>query len=246
MKIIKLSAIDSTNSFLKDLALNNVLEDYTIVITDHQTKGRGQMETHWESEPFKNLTFSVFTTLNNLEIRHQSYLNFAISLAVYEVLKNMSVSDLYIKWPNDIMADNKKLCGILIETTFKKNRIKNSIIGIGLNVNQEKFSNGLLKVTSLKLEQKREFDLEKLMRDIVLKIKFYIQKLEVNDFEWIHKAYLKALYKKGKPMTFLDSKTNQHFMGIIVNVDSQGKLIVQLEDDSFKEYDTKEISFATT
>ena len=109
MKIIKLNAIDSTNSFLKELAQSSSLEDYTSVVTNDQTNGRGQMQHSWISEPNKNLTFSIFTTLKSLLIQHQSYLNFATTLALFEVLNDLKVPNLAIKWPNDIMSGHYKI-----------------------------------------------------------------------------------------------------------------------------------------
>lgn len=244
MRLIKLDATNSTNSFLKELAQNSSLDGYTVVATKDQTSGRGQMNNSWESEPHKNLTFSVFTALESLQIKHQAYLNFAVSLAIYDSLKSLSVPKLYIKWPNDIMSANQKICGILIETTFAQQRIKNTIIGIGLNVNQEKFPNKLINASSLKLILKKDFDLEQLLSSIVERIKIRILAIENGGFNETHKEYHTALYKKGIPTAFIDTKTSLFFMGIIVGVSTLGNLQIQLEDDSIVGYGIKEISFA--
>ena len=105
MKIIKINATNSTNSFLKELAQNSSLDEITVVVTNNQTSGRGQMNNSWLSEPYKNLTFSLFTPLKKIKIEHQAYLNFAVSLAIYDTLLEYNVPNLYIKWPNDIMSD---------------------------------------------------------------------------------------------------------------------------------------------
>jgi len=246
LKIIKLDAIDSTNSFLKELAQNSVLDDYTTVVTKKQTLGRGQMNNSWSSEPNKNLTFSIFTRFKTLTIEHQPYLNFAVSLAIFEVLQNLSVPKLAIKWPNDIMSGSKKICGILIETTFAQHRIKNTVIGIGLNVNQEEFPAYIPKAASLKMILKRAFDLDVILQDLVEKIRLKIDNLEHQQFEFIHKNYLDHLYKKDVPMAFKDERTQLFFMGMIQTVSASGKLRVQLEDDSIVEFGLKEISIATT
>ena len=115
MKLIKLNAIDSTNSFLKELCRDYVLENFTVVVADEQTNGRGQQSKTWESEPFKNLTASIFATELHLDIIDVKYLNFTASLAVYDLLIDYNIPDISIKWPNDIMSGNKKLCGILID-----------------------------------------------------------------------------------------------------------------------------------
>ncbi|QNM84145.1 biotin--[acetyl-CoA-carboxylase] ligase [Polaribacter pectinis] len=243
MKIIKLNAIDSTNSFLKDLAKNSTLENFTVVATDNQTNGRGQQETTWQSKPFKNLTFSVFIRFKNLAIQHKKYLNFAISLAVFEVLSDEKLPKLFIKWPNDILSANKKICGILIENTFIGDRIKNTIVGIGLNVNQIDFSNAIKSVTSLKIETNKDYNLDFLLKKIISKIEEKVQLLNSEKFDDLEQGYLKFLFKKNTTTMFKDSNGNL-FMGIISGISKDGKLQVTLEDDLIKEFGIKEISFA--
>ena len=111
MKIIKLDAIDSTNSFLKDLARTTVLEElYDGNSQNQQLNGRGQEAGTWVAESGKNLTFSTFASFLALEINNHKYLNFAVSLAVLETLIHLKVPNLQIKWPNDILAGNDKIC----------------------------------------------------------------------------------------------------------------------------------------
>lgn len=244
MRIIKINATNSTNSFLKELAQNSSLDEVTVAVTNNQTSGRGQMNNSWVSEPYKNLTFSLFTTLKKIKVEHQAYLNFAVSLAIYDVLLEYDVPNLYIKWPNDIMSDKKKICGILIENTFSHSRIKNTIVGIGLNVNQEKFPKNLINASSLKIILKKSIELEALMNKIINHINLKISCIELENFNQIYNRYHQALYKKGVPTTFLNQKTNQLFMGIINGVSSSGNLQIQLEDNSIQEFGIKEVSFA--
>ena len=244
MKIIKINATNSTNSFLKELAQNSSLDEITVAVTNNQTSGRGQMNNSWISEPYKNLTFSLFTTLKKVKVEHQAYLNFAVSLAIYDVLLEYDVPNLYIKWPNDIMSGKKKICGILIENTFSYSRIKNTIIGIGLNVNQEKFHKNLTNASSLKIILKKSIELEALMNTIINHINLKISCVELKNFNQIYNRYHQALFKKGIPTTFLNQKTNQLFMGIINGVSSSGNLQIQLEDNSIQEFGLKEVSFA--
>ena len=244
MRIIKINATNSTNSFLKELAQNSSLDEITVAVTNNQTSGRGQMNNSWISEPYKNLTFSLFTTLKKVKVEHQAYLNFAVSLAIYDVLLEYDVPNLYIKWPNDIMSGKKKICGILIENTFSYSRIKNTIIGIGLNVNQEKFHKNLTNASSLKIILKKSIELEALMNTIINHINLKISCVELKNFNQIYNRYHQALYKKGIPTTFLNQKTKQLFMGIINGVSSSGNLQIQLEDNSIQEFGLKEVSFA--
>ena len=225
------------------MAQNSTLDNYTIVYTDNQTKGRGQHESKWISEPYKNLTFSLFTRFKDLKITHQKYLNFAVSLAIFDTLNDEKLTNIFIKWPNDIMSANKKICGILIENTYSGSNIKNCIIGIGLNVNQIDFSSLINKVTSLRIETNKEFDLEYLLKNIASKIEEKITLLNNKDYNLLEENYLKQLYKKNIPTMFKNSK-NVLFMGIIKGVSLEGKLQILLEDDTIKEFGIKEISFA--
>src|SRR5690606_11483476 len=156
MRIIKLDAIDSTNSYLRRLSMEETLEDYTVVMTKYQTQGKGQMGTIWHSEKSKNLMFSVFKDTSNLHIEYPFFISMATSLALLKTLRKFSTPKLSIKWPNDILSEDKKICGILIENVIKQNTLSNTIIGIGLNVNQTEFKN-LLKASSLKLTTGKVF-----------------------------------------------------------------------------------------
>jgi BirA family biotin operon repressor/biotin-[acetyl-CoA-carboxylase] ligase len=178
LNLIKLNAINSTNTFLKELSKNTSLENFTVVVTENQTNGRGQQESFWFSEPNKNLTFSVYLNDLKLEINNKKYLNFAVSLAIFEVFKSKKVVNLAIKWPNDIVSGNKKICGILIENSIQKNWIHNSIIGIGVNVNQENFTENLKNVTSLKKLLHVNFDLDSLLIEICEQLKKCMQLLK--------------------------------------------------------------------
>lgn len=242
MKIIKLNAIDSTNSFLKELTRKNTQENYTTVVTDVQTKGRGQMYTSWVSKPFKNLTFSTLIKLSNLKTSFKSYLNFAISLAIFDTLTTHGIPDVHIKWPNDILSGNQKICGILVESTIAQDNVVNAIAGIGLNVNQLTFEQGL-NATSMIHALGRETDLETLLPELVNNIQKYITIMESDQRSTLKKKYLKHLYKIHTPTAFRSSN-DQIFMGIIRDVTDQGKLVLELEDESKKEYDLKEISLA--
>jgi BirA family biotin operon repressor/biotin-[acetyl-CoA-carboxylase] ligase len=238
MPIIKLDAIDSTNDYLKQLVQKNTLENFTVVIANEQTKGRGQMGTQWLSETGKNLIMSVL--VNDLSPKTISVfdLNVAVTLAVFEVVNHFKISNLKIKWPNDIMADSKKLGGILIENTIKPNGNYTSIIGIGLNVNQIDFdflpnATSMINCTSI------PYDLEEIALMIREKLQFYLVKLDksINEF-W--ELYLDNLYKKNRPTAFEDAN-GYRFMGIILNVTRDGLLEVQKEDDSVMKYNIKQI-----
>lgn len=240
MKIVKLNATDSTNVYLKDLVNSQSLEDYTIVVADEQTMGRGQMGTKWQSEPFKNLTFSVLKKVERLNIVNPFLLNICASLAVYNTLKKEFVPDLHIKWPNDILSGNSKLCGILIENIISGSQLKESIIGIGLNVNQTMFNN-LPKVSSMKLVLGKTFDMDQLLKSFQIELEKIFLRLEDVGVKPLQKDYENVLFRKGKPSTFKDNE-GKLIMGFIRGVSDEGRLQVTLEDDVKKEFDMKEVS----
>jgi BirA family biotin operon repressor/biotin-[acetyl-CoA-carboxylase] ligase len=243
MKIIKLDAIDSTNSFLKELAQNTSLENYTIVTTKAQKKGRGQMGAKWVSEPGKNLLCSVYVTFDGFPIADKALVNYAVSLAIIDTLKKFKLPKLAIKWPNDILSSSQKICGVLVENVMQGKDIKSAIIGIGINVNQEVFPSQLKNVTSIKNQIKRAVDLDDLLHKLVDELKKSIAFITNSTTNVLKKEYLKWLYKKNIPTMFKDSK-NVLFMGKIVDVSLQGKLQIELEDESIQEFGIKEVSFA--
>lgn len=240
MRIVKVDATESTNTFLKEMCQKNGIENFTVVITDEQTKGRGQMHASWQSEKGKNLTFSVLIKIDDLKTNQQFYISKIISLAILEVLSNSLPTKISVKWPNDILSANKKICGVLIENSVKKTQINHSIIGIGLNVNQIEFEN-LPNATSMKLIANTDFELNDILYKLIKSIKKYVNILEVNDFQLIDSLYLKHLYKFNRPAMYKNG--DKEFIGKIVGVSLQGKLKVELDDETIKEFDLKEIEF---
>lgn len=242
MNIIKLDAIDSTNTFLKEMCQENEVEDFTVVITNNQTNGRGQIASVWETDVNSNLTFSILTKFYKLNVVNQFWISKAISLAVSDSLSAFLSVKISVKWPNDILAEQQKICGILIENSVKKAKINYSIVGIGLNVNQTVFKN-LPNATSMKLISGTNFNLDKLLESIVINIKKYVELINANDFKLIDRLYLKRLYKINVPTMFRDIEEQTVFMGKIVGVSVEGRLQVELESEKIKEYSLKEIQF---
>ena len=240
MQIIKLNATDSTNLYLKELMNKRSLDDFTIVVAESQILGRGQMGAKWQSEPLKNLTFSVLKKLESGQFKNPFLLNICVSLAVFNTLKTLNIPALKVKWPNDIMSGHFKICGILIENIFSGSRMLSSIIGIGLNVNQEKFSD-LPNVSSLKLLTGRSFELNGLLLQLQDELKKSFMAIEEKGTDVIRGQYESVLFRKDKPSTFKDAN-GQMFMGFIRGISDQGKLVVALEDDFLQEYNMKEIS----
>lgn len=239
MKLIKLNATDSTNDFIKQLAISQILENYTVVSAESQLKGRGQMGSTWTAESGKNLTFSIFlgNTLSSVDSIYN--LNVAVALSILQVLKSQNIPELKIKWPNDIMSANKKVGGILIENTIKNNNEIQSIIGIGLNVNQQNYE-GLPQASSLCLTTGQFYDCEELLIKIIAQLKENVALITEKNSEVLWEKYHQFLYKKDIPSAF-ENKSGFQFMGIIKQVIANGQLEVLMEDDALKLFNIKEL-----
>ena len=238
MKLIKLDAIDSTNDFLRGLASKQILDNFTVVTAENQTKGKGQMGAVWNSEPGKNLIMSVLVFDFVNDVNRLFDINIVVSISIIQALEDFNIPELSVKWPNDIMSYTKKIGGILIENSIKSDGSISSIVGLGLNVNQINFEN-LPKASSLAVICKTTFDKEKILLTIVEKLKQNIQIWAQNsDLFW--SEYSNKLFKIGIPMPFA-GQNQQNFMGIIQGVSPIGKLEVLLEDDSTMTFDIKEI-----
>ena len=240
MNIIKLDAIDSTNNYLKKIILNEGINDYTVVTAKFQTQGKGQLGTEWESEHSKNLICSVYKKNINIKVQDQFVISALVSLALIKTLRKVNLSNMHIKWPNDIMSDNKKICGILIENIVKQNYIKDTVIGIGLNVNQTIFNN-LPNAASIKNLIGTVCSIDEILKDLVENIKYYFNELDKSSINSIFEKYEDALFRINKPSTFKNSK-GEVFSGYIKGVSRLGKLNVMLEDNLVESYDLKEIS----
>ena len=240
MNIIKLDAIDSTNSYLKKIILEKDVIDFTIVTTNFQTEGKGQLGYMWESEDSKNLLCSIYKKDLGIKVEDQFVLSMLVSLSIIRTLEKLNLPKLYIKWPNDIMSGNKKICGILVENMVKQNSIKESVIGIGLNVNQDTFKN-LPNATSIKKIKGVEFNIDELLNDLANNIKKQFIDFNQSKIDLIFRQYEDVLYRMNIPSTFKNSEGDV-FTGFIKGVNNLGRLKVLLEDNLIKSYSIKDIS----
>ncbi|MDC1505394.1 biotin--[acetyl-CoA-carboxylase] ligase [Winogradskyella sp.] len=239
MYIIKLNAIDSTNAYLKDMVSAVLPKDFTVVIADNQTGGRGQMGTVWQTETGKNLTASVFKLIPKLKVEDQFYISMAVSVAIYKSLETFKIPQLSVKWPNDILSADKKLCGTLIENVIKSNKFEGSIIGFGLNINQKYFEN-LPKASSMSLITGQLFDKNEVFLEILKQLKIQLNLLTTEKFAEIKNQYETSLFRKDKPSTF--KAKDKMFSGIIKGVTNTGQLNVWTEDAIIKTFNLKEVT----
>lgn len=242
--LIKLKEVDSTNTFLKNLASNSEpLPEGTVILAEHQYAGRGQQGNIWQAEPGKNLTFSLFLKPTFLSIHQQFYLNIAISLAIIEALEDMLPRGLKIKWPNDIYFKNRKLGGILIENSVAGQIIKSSVIGIGLNINQNVFDELIKeKATSVSLILQHDVCLNDIFAVLCKYLEVYYLKLKAGKLRILQENYINKLYKHN--ILALYRQNGEVFEGRLKGITNEGVLIV-LKNNIEEKYNFKEIEFIT-
>lgn len=242
---IHLKSVDSTNSYASELLVRINPPEGTVIYTFEQRNGRGQRGNSWESEANKNVASSFIFFPAFLPVGKQFLLNKIIALSVADLMAELLHSpdkthEIKIKWPNDIYIDNKKIAGILIENALRENNIQNAVVGIGININQTKFSNGI-NATSMSLLMNKEFDLKLVLSHLCELIEARYLQLKGNKLERIDTAYLQQLYQLNEWCYY--SSDNQLFEGRIIGVSAIGKLLVQLKTTEIKEFDLKEIKF---
>jgi len=213
----------STNTLLSELNDNSPSPDGTILITDHQIAGRGQRGNSWEAEKGKNLTFSVLLRPDFLPPADQFQLNMAISLAVAAALQFDLSPPIKLKWPNDIWILDRKLGGILIENQIQGQTLIASIVGIGLNINQENFSNP--NAISLYQISRSFLDLQVVLDRLAFSLETEYHELKSARFTDLKKRYLASLYKFGEPHRF--QARGETFVGSIIDVDGNGRLYIE-------------------
>ena len=238
--IIKLETLKSTNNYATNLLKTAFPEHGTVIVVENQTAGRGQRDNIWETEASKNLTFSMIAHHNGLLATEQFYLSMAISLAIIQYL-NVFSSDIFVKWPNDIYYKNDKLAGILIENSLKGNKIVNSVIGIGLNVNQENFPAYLPHATSLKRFTGRDFELSLVLNALLEYIDNQLITLEKRNFHLLKQTYMKHLYRVGVKQSFYTA--GKKIQARIIDVNRLGQLILQLENGATQAFNFNELKF---
>ncbi len=239
--IVKLSSVDSTNTYVKKLLSNSKpLLDGTVIMADHQFAGRGQSNNVWESKPGENLTFSIYLNPTFLAVNHQFELNKAICLGIIDYLISLIGDDCKIKWPNDIYYQDKKIGGILIENVTKGYQLKDSIVGIGLNINQKEFGELNYRASSLSKILHQDYDLDKLLAQICQSIEKRYLQLKAKKFEVLNTDYTTKLFRLNELHLFKIDE--QDMEGIIIGVDKNGRLQLEI-NNSIREFDLKEITF---
>ena len=239
-KVLWYDEVDSTNNIATKL-LAEGCDEGTVITTDFQTKGRGQQTKGWESEPKKNLMFTIIFKPTFLKVEDQFLLSKVVSLGVVDFLTIHGIS-AKIKWPNDIYIGDKKITGILIEHNIMGSTISDSIAGIGININQEVFVSDAPNPTSIALESKKELDVRKALEEVLSCIEQRYIALSKGNIEDLEKDYFDKLYRLNHFYPY--EKNGAIFKAKIVGIKNTGELILEDESGKQQHYAFKEISFS--
>lgn len=238
MKLIKVDATTSTNELSKSLNTQEIKGDFC-VSAEFQLNGRGQQNTSWQSEKSENLMFTVVYNGINLDLDKRFCLNAVVCLSIYNVLKKTDIKNLTLKWPNDILAEGFKICGILIENSIVGTTIKHAYIGIGLNVNQTQFDN-LPQASSLKKLTGKNFDRSVLLDKLLEELEDLPNELKANSTQNIINVYKRYLYGFNMELEF-ELPDSQRKSGKIKDIETDGKLLIEFESGERKYFEHKAI-----
>ena len=229
-KVEHIEETDSTNRWMKENGEQNL-----VVVADFQTAGKGCGTNKWESERGKNLLFSVMIHPKSLQAKNQFIITQVVSVALCKALEQFVSEPVEIKWPNDIYVGNKKICGVLIENRLQGRMIKDCIIGIGLNVNQQAFKSDAPNPVSIWQLTGKEVDREEVLNT------FLAQLNETAKSTTIIADYKARLYRREGMHKFMTNSTI--FNASIVDVKDDGRLMLQDEEGIAHLFRFKEVQF---
>ena len=221
----------STQDELIDFLNQHYLsEDFLAVYTFNQTKGRGQYGNSWENLPEENLAYSFALKTKNINISDTCF-NFYTAILVRDFIANLTKTEVKIKWPNDLILKNKKICGMLFEKS--KNYF---VVGIGINILQENFKN-LPKAGSILSQTGLSFELKSFTESLHQYLFEHLVQKEIPNN--ILELYHLHLYRKNEVSVFEKNEVRQN--GIIQNVDEDGYIWIDLESEGLQKFFHKEI-----
>ncbi len=238
---VELDKVDSTNNYAANLLQKSQVIEGTVILAHDQYQGRGQRGNSWESRSNKNITISIILFPKKLLAYQQFHLNQAITIACLQFLTKIGGKGFQIKWPNDLYHKDTKLGGILIENTVSGNYLSTSIVGIGINVNQNVFSDQLTNATSLSIITQKEFDIVTLVKQLCYFIDQQYLLLIQQQFDTLQTQYLQRLYRYQEFHYY--ETNNKRIEGQIVDVLSSGQLVIETKDQNKHLFSFKEIKY---
>jgi len=253
-RMVELGEVTSTNDFLRNYRPVGPERRITLVTAEHQTAGRGAGQNHWESEPGKNLLFSLMVHPRHIRPERIFVLSEVLALSIQAALQCSPIMEgdaagrCKIKWPNDIYFGDRKLCGMLIENDLQGGQIERCILGAGINVNQTEFdfdrgqTDGLRRMAEpVSLAQIAGHDLERrfVLEGVMEFFTRYYRWTEEGRLDELHRMYLSHLYRRDQQHRFVDA--NGEFLGTIVDVEPDGHLIIVDGAGTNRRYAFKEV-----
>lgn len=230
----------STNTYLQALDADRHLPEGYIVYTDTQRAGRGQRGNSWESQPGKNLTFSLLLKPEHIPANQQFLLSQAVSLAMTDVL-NRYAPGFSIKWPNDIYWEDRKIAGILIENVLSGSTFARSIVGIGLNLNQEKFISDAPNPVSLMQITNHSYRMEEMLDQYTEAFRIRYRQTFADSPQPLRDEYLATLYRNDGRYPYCSE--GQTFYASIAGVEPDGHLVLLTDTGEERRFAFKEVSF---
>ncbi len=212
---------DSTNSELLNDA--SITEHGTVLFANNQAKGRGRLNREWVSAKDHSLTFSILLT-TNINANNINIINLAASIAVAQSLENLYQLDVRLKWPNDVLIATRKVCGILIESQSKGDKLERVVVGIGVNVNQPMFEGGYnITPTSIKKEFGKNVSRERLIAEILNEFEKLLKKVKHHP-EQILDNWRSKCKMIGEKIKVVDGK--EEIYGTFEEIDENGFLLL--------------------
>ncbi len=240
LQIIRLKETASTNDALKESLVQQDMPEGIVIQAEEQTQGRGQQGNSWVAEPGQNLTFSLLLKPVHVAAAEMFLISQVVSIGIVAFLNELGAG-FTIKWPNDIYHNDQKVCGILVENQLLGATLAHSIIGVGLNVNQEEWPAALPNPLSLRQVFRRTFALSELLDGICESIMCWYTRIDAGEEQLIREAYAAYLYRKDGLYAFqADGNT---FQARIVFVSPDGQLHLELENGEECAYYFKEVQF---
>ena len=220
--------LSSTNAHALELLSKSKPSEGTVISASNQLEGRGQHGSIWETAANQNITLSVILYPTFLLPKHQFWLSQAVALAVHDFVSAvLPHKKIYIKWPNDIYVEDKKIAGILIQNSINNAGIISSVIGIGLNVLQSKFNfQGKRQPTSLLLEDEKTRQLKQLKQQLYHSLESRYLQLKANKIHQLQTDYMNVLYKYQEPHLY-ELANGQQFTGVIKGIAPNGELVIK-------------------
>lgn len=240
--LIRLETTVSTNIYANELLANSEPSEGTAIMAEYQQHGKGQRGTNWISEFGSNLLVTFIFYPRFVKPQEQFGLSVFSSLAVADTIASFGAKNVSVKWPNDVYIGDSKVAGILIENNIRGNQVLSSLIGIGINVNQQEFPVFTVKATSLYVATGNLSDKSEVYESLSNNLEKYYLKLKKGEFKKLKNKYEEKLFKKDEFHNY--ESDGKIFSGKITGVDDEGLLNIIDEQNNKLAFDFKEIKFA--